>query len=67
MTERRVARICEEPGRWIVSDNALDYIDARGRGYVSRREAIAWLRHDNNPGCYTHYISKGGKVVKIAR
>jgi hypothetical protein len=52
-----VARICEEPGGYVVSDDALDFIDARGRHYRSRREGIAAAREAG----YTHYIDPNGK------
>lgn len=49
---QKVALITEELGKgWIVSDDAHPYIDARGRGYCTAREAIAAAREDG----YTHY------------
>lgn len=56
--KKRVALITTEIGKgWIVSDNALPYIDARGRGYRTAREAIKAAREDG----YTHYISRARK------
>ena len=54
-----VARIFQEPtGKWHVCDDAADYLDARGTGYNSRREAIAVLRaYAGKEGGYTHYLS----------
>ena len=59
--KKRVALITTEVGKgWIVSDNTLPYIDARGRGYRTAREAIKAAREDG----YTHYISRARKDDK---
>lgn len=52
LKSQKVALITEELGKgWIVSADALPYIDARGRGYRTARAAIASAREDG----YTHY------------
>ena len=64
-----VARIFQEPtGLWHVCDDAEDYLDARGMGYKSRREAIAHLRaNSGNEGEYTHYLSGGRPRALLAK
>lgn len=60
---RKIARIFEEPtGKYHICDDGLDYLDARGKGYDSRRQAIQSIRQY---GEYSHYISASGKVTKI--
>lgn len=62
MNKKKVARITTEIGKgWIVSNDALPYIDARGRGYKTAREAIQAAREDG----YTHYIGANRKDNKI--
>lgn len=58
MEKKLVALITEEIGKgWIVSNDALDYIDARGPGYRTAREAIKAAREAG----YTHYRSNARK------
>lgn len=62
--QRKIARIFEEPtGKIHICDDGLDYLDARGRAYNSRRQAIASLR--DNPH-YTHYRA-GNRIVGISK
>jgi hypothetical protein len=62
--EKVVARIFSEPtGKFYVCDNSLDYLDARGRAYETKRQAIAGIKDPYGP--YTHYLSDSGKIVKI--
>lgn len=68
-TDKRVARIAECVGGYCISDDALDYIDERGRRYASRRAAIASLAPRDeiyNPRGYTHYLSPIGREIRIA-
>ena len=59
----KIAIIFVEPtGRWHVSPSGLDYLDARGCAYRSRREAIASLRYWGSE--YTHYRSDT-RIVKL--
>ena len=70
--EKRIARIFgEATGKYHICDDALDYLDARGRAYDSRRQAIASLRADlrdypPEAGCYTHY-RVGNRIAKIIK
>ncbi len=59
---RKIARIFEEPtGKFHICDDGLDYLDARGTGYDTRRHAIGSLRRSE----YSRYVSESGKVVKV--
>ena len=65
-----VARIFQEcTGLFHICDHSLPYLDARGRGYPSRREAIASLRSDaaNCPeeSSFTHYLTRSGRKVRL--
>lgn len=67
---RRIARIFEEPnGQYYICDNALDYLDARGRAYKSRQEAIAALKDARKEYpkeyTYTHYLLPSGTIKKL--
>lgn len=60
--EKTVALITTELGKgWIVTNDALDYIDARGEGYNTAREAIKAAREEG----YTHYRSNNRKDNNI--
>lgn len=56
MTETKTARIFEEPtGLYYVCSNDLDYFDARGRGFLTKVDA---LRAAAAAG-YTHATGSG--------
>jgi len=60
--EKKIARVFQEPtGLWHFCDDALDYLDARGRGYRFISHATAWAELDG----FTHY-KRGGRVRKIS-
>ena len=65
----KTARIFEEvTGKWHICDDAADCLDARGRGYASRRDAITALRRDvadGDPSAFTHYLDASGSKRKI--
>lgn len=64
-----IARIFSEPtGSFYICDDSLPYLDARGCGYRSRREAIASLRYAaaNCPEeSFTHYLTRSGRKVRL--
>ncbi len=66
-TEKRTAYIFEDVGGWFVCDDADSMLDARGRRYESKREAIAWLRGllESGHETYTHYRTGGTKPRKL--
>jgi len=59
---RKIAHIHEEPtGRYHVSDASLDYLDARGPGYLTKAEALrqaaeAGYTHAQGSGTYWHGV-----------
>ena len=58
-----VANIHNAPtGRWHITPNHLPYLDERGPGYQSEREAITAARAS---GDYTHRIDRRGLPVKL--
>lgn len=60
--DKRVVRIVDRPtGDYCLSNNSLPYIDERGAGYTTRRQAITAARAAG----YTHYITPSGKVKKL--
>lgn len=60
---KMVARIHEAPtGRWHVTNDALDYLDERGDGQATRRDAIQSARLLED---YTHYLRPNGKIVRL--
>jgi hypothetical protein len=61
-----IARICEEPGGWVISPDAIPYIDARGTHYPTRRAAIAAARHAAEEyGEYAYYVRPNGRHVRL--
>jgi len=58
----KTARVFQEPtGSWHICSDELPYLDARGLGYPTRRDAIQAAR-----GCgYTHIVRPSGRVVKL--
>lgn len=65
----KTARIFEEvTGKWHICDDAADCLDARGRGYASRKDAIMALRLEAGYGdsfAFTHYLDASGRKRKI--
>jgi len=64
---KTVARIFQEvTGKYHICDNNLSYLDARGYGYNSRREAIRSIRESSKyyDNTWTHYVS-GNRIRKI--
>lgn len=70
-TNTCIARIFQEmTGLWHICDDGLPYLDARGVGYRSRREAIAALRYSlqqypDDP-VFTHYLTRSGRKIRLA-
>ena len=67
---RKTARIFEESaGRYYICDNAQHDLDARGTPCRSRSEALLnlriALREQGSDADYTHYITAGGRRVRI--
>ena len=67
---RKTARIFEEAtGRYFICDDAQHNLDARGTPYRSRNAALLdlrlSLRQDGSEAVYTHYITAGGRRVRI--
>lgn len=61
----RVARISEVcDGRYYISDDASNYLDQSGYGYMTRRSAIWSLRNDDL--FFSHYLTESGKKIKIS-
>ena len=58
MSQKRIARIFEEcTGQYHYCDDALPYLDARGRGYTTKRQAMlaaydAGYTHGRGSGVY---------------
>ncbi len=64
MNTQTTAYIHEAPtGRWHITDDALDYLDERGRGHKSERAAIKAARES---GQWTHRVNRKGAVVALA-
>jgi hypothetical protein len=60
---KRIANIHEaQNGTWHITDNALDYLDERGVGHGTERQAIKIAR---NSGNWTHRVTSKGKIVKL--
>jgi hypothetical protein len=59
--EKKIAIVFQEPtGLWHFCDDALGFLDARGRGYRFVSDAAAWAELDG----FTHY-KRSGRVRKI--
>jgi hypothetical protein len=60
---KKVANIHESiAGNWYITDNSLDYLDERGVGHGSERQAIKMARES---GQWTHRVTRAGKIVKL--
>lgn len=67
---RKTARIFEEStGRYYICDDAQHNLDARGTPFRSRNAALLELRlalsAEGAESAYTHYITAGGRRVRI--
>lgn len=69
ITENRTARIFESVGGYYICDDAQHHLDARGTPFRSRAQALLELRlarrEDGSEADYTHYITAGGRRVRI--
>lgn len=65
----KVARIFEDVGGFYVCSDALDYLDACGYAYRTRRLAIEHLRallfFFDDGTKFTHYRRPNGRIVKL--
>ena len=62
----KIYRICESANGYHLSDDALDYIDCRGRAYASRARAIAALRAlAPLYGGDCAYLAPNGRKVRV--
>ena len=56
---RKVVRIFEDVGGYYLSDDSLDFLDARGRSYPTKAAALRAAREEWAPLGYTHAIGSG--------
>jgi len=63
-TKTTVYRICEDANGYHLSNDALEYLDCRGRAYTSRRHAIAALRVADHIGPRA-YLAPSGRKVRV--
>ena len=66
---RKTARIFESVGGYYICDDAQRNLDARGTPFRSRAQALLELRialrEEGAESEYTHYITAGGRRVRI--
>jgi len=65
----RTAHIFESVGSYYICDDAQHNLDACGTPFRSRNEALLnlriALREEGREATYTHYITAGGRRVRI--
>ncbi len=70
MNRLRIARVFEESGGFHFSCNSLDYLDARGKAYKTKADALraafrCGYTHATGSGCYRKGVNVISCQVKL--